>query len=348
MPTLRRNLFSATILSLLLAVGLLVPAGAFTPQAEADEVSELQAQVEQSAADYNAAVERTNELDASIEETSNQIAELEAKLPAQREEAGKIIKNEYIYQTNTSSFLEAILDSDSFEEFLTTLEYYSRIDSYNKGIIDSTAHAKEDLENLQASLNEQKADAVSEQQKASIALKSAQDAREAAMEKATQEAAAQVSEQQQQQSSGDSSGSQQAASEPVNSSVSSGSVDWSSDKSAFVSQWAPRINNYLSGTPLAGYGEEFASAAWDYGVDPRWSPAISYVESSCGAHCFRSHNAWGWGNYSFDSWEEAIPAHVAYLGRKYGSTLTYSAAQTYCPPNASHWYNTCLSQMNQI
>ena len=96
---------------------------------------------------------------------------------------------------------------------------------------------------------------------------------------------------------------------------------------------------------MGGYGRTFAAAAWDYGVDPRFSPAIAYAESSLGAYCFRPHNAWGWGNASWGSWEEAIYAHVAGLARGYGYTLTYDGALKYCPPNADYWYNTVAGQM---
>ena len=40
--------------------------------------------------------------------------------------------------------------------------------------------------------------------------------------------------------------------------------------------------------------------------------------------------------------------HTSGLARGYGYTLTYAAAQKYCPPNADHWYNSCLAQMNSI
>ena len=129
---------------------------------------------------------------------------------------------------------------------------------------------------------------------------------------------------------------------------SSDGADWSSDKETFVSQWAGRIDAYLAGSPLAGQGATFASAAWDYGVDPRWSPAISNTESSKGLYCFQSHNAWGWGSYSWSSWEEAIDAHVRGLARGYGYTISVEAAKKYCPPNWEHWYNATLAQMNMI
>ena len=126
-------------------------------------------------------------------------------------------------------------------------------------------------------------------------------------------------------------------------------MGWSADKSDFVSDWAPRIDAYLSGSPMAGTGEYYAAAAWDNGVDPRWAPAISYVESSKGAVCFRSHNAWGYGSYSFGSWEEGINRVVSALGGSlYGGYLTREAAATYCPSNPGHWYNSCAEQMAQI
>ena len=126
------------------------------------------------------------------------------------------------------------------------------------------------------------------------------------------------------------------------------SVDWSVGKAAFVDEWTKRIDKYLSGTPLAGYGSVFAEAAWENGVDPRWSPAISNTESGNGTHCFLSHNAWGWGDDSWPDWETAIRAHVAGLAAGYGYSVTFEAAQKYCPPNCVHWYNNTTSQMALI
>ena len=125
-------------------------------------------------------------------------------------------------------------------------------------------------------------------------------------------------------------------------------VDFSVGKEAFIEEWTARIDAYLAGSPLAGQGVTFATAAWDNGVDPRWSPAISNTESSKGAVCFLPYNAWGWGSSSFSSWEEAINTHVAGLASVYGHTITYSAAQKYCPPNYDHWFSSTLSEMQRI
>ena len=125
-------------------------------------------------------------------------------------------------------------------------------------------------------------------------------------------------------------------------------VDWSCGKDAFISEWTNRINNYLAGSPLAGQGETFATAAWENGVDPRWSPAISNTESTKGTNCFLPHNAWGWGSTGWSSWEEAINAHVAGLAKGYGYTISYSNAQKYCPPNYDNWFRDTLREMSKI
>ena len=125
-------------------------------------------------------------------------------------------------------------------------------------------------------------------------------------------------------------------------------VDWSVGKDAFIAEWTARIDAYLQGSPLAGYGVVFATAAWDNGVDPRWSPAISNTESSKGAVCFLPYNAWGWGSSGFSSWEEAIQTHVAGLAAGYGYTISYAGAQKYCPPNYHNWYVNTLAEMQRI
>lgn len=125
-------------------------------------------------------------------------------------------------------------------------------------------------------------------------------------------------------------------------------VDFTVGKEAFITQWTSRIDNYLAGSPLAGYGSTFAEAAWNNGVDPRWSPAISNTESSKGAVCFKPYNAWGWGSSSWSSWEEAINAHVAGLASVYGYSITVANAQKYCPPTYMDWYTKTISQMQMI
>ncbi len=126
-------------------------------------------------------------------------------------------------------------------------------------------------------------------------------------------------------------------------------IDWSVGKDAFITEWTGRIDSYLAGSPLSGYGVVFAQAAWDYGIDPRFSPAISNTESTKGANCFMPYNAWGWmGTESWSSWDQSIYAHAKGLSAGYGYSITIAGAQKYCPPTYLDWYEKTLSQMQMI
>ena len=125
-------------------------------------------------------------------------------------------------------------------------------------------------------------------------------------------------------------------------------IDFSVGEEAFVEEWTERIDAYLAGSNLAGHGCDFAQAAWDYGVDPRWSPAISNTESGKGSNCFLPYNAWGWGTSIWFNWTDAIYGHVKGLSDGYGYSITYSAAASYCPPNTDNWYKNTLGEMEKI
>ena len=116
----------------------------------------------------------------------------------------------------------------------------------------------------------------------------------------------------------------------------------------YIDTWGARIDAYNEGYPLEGYGATFAAAAYDYGVDPRISPAIARVESGSGENCFRAHNAWGWGSTSWSDWDTAIWAHVEGLATDYGSTLTYEFAQKYNRVNTDEWYAQVSACMAEI
>lgn len=120
------------------------------------------------------------------------------------------------------------------------------------------------------------------------------------------------------------------------------------ERQAYIDEWTSRIDAYLSGSALDGYGATFARAAYDYGVDPRLPPAIACVESGKGAHCYYAYNAWGWGQSSWSSWEESIPAYVENLGSAYGGQFSYDMAASYCPANVDEWYYLVEAEMEKI
>lgn len=359
------RLVTIVLILALLSCGLPFAPSAFAETYEIDaEPDELQKRVEQSAQDYNRSVEALADLELQIEEVGMQLDELERTLPEQQELSGDAARALYRLQQDSYSVISFLLEAESIEDFIRSLEYVNRIQQHYLDEVNRLSAMKEELENTETTLGKKKQEAEAEKIRAEDALKEAQAAREEAQrraleaqkaeeerlakEKAEAEAAAAAA-------AAAAEASEQAAPEaPASTGTGQGTVappdpiDWSSDKQAFVAEWTPRIDAYLAGSPLSGTGTYFAAAAWDYGVDPRWSPAISFTESSKGAACFRPHNAWGWGSSSWDSWEEAIDAHVRGLARGYGYTISVAAAQKYCPPNWEHWYNTTSAQMDRI
>ncbi len=364
-----------SVLALMLATAF--TAGVAPTKALAEDIDtspvadEFQQRIENSALAYNEAVERAGELEQAIAQNAAAIEELQEKLPAQQERANAALVELYKSQQGTATIVDIILASTSFSDFITRVDYFNTVTRVNMNEVEALSAMQDELAQAQKALEADKAEADKQADAAQSALAEAQAARVEAQRQAAEEAKRQAEEAKAAaatssaaSSSASSGNDDEAGSDADEGPSTDGSevesptetgggaatdtADWTSDEDRFIAEWSSRIDAYLAGTPLAGQGAAFARAAWTYGVDPRWSPAISYVESSCGAYCFASHNAWGWGSVSWGSWEEAINSHVAGLARGYGYTLTYEAAKKYCPPNTDHWYSTCLAQMNRI
>lgn len=347
-----------------------------------EQISELQQRVEQTAKDYDEASAKLEEINQRIKDNNAAIAKIKKELPARKARAAAAMEAMYKMQNQTSGLIDIIFSIDSLDDLIKTTDYLNTIQDRNVDAINDLNDAQTQLKEKSEQLASDKQAAEEEKAQAEQAAADAVAAREEAQreaeeqakkeaaEAAAKKAAAQKqsskkassssssdnSEKSSSTSSSSSSSSQKSSNASEDSStassssgtVSSGGVDWSVGKAKFVSIWTSRINNYLAGSPMAGQGATFANAAWDYGVDPRWSPAIAYTESSLGANCFKPYNAWGWGSSSWSSWSEAIYAHVAGLAHGYGTTISISAAQKYCPSNWQNWYNKTLAQMNSI
>lgn len=349
---------------------------------------EFQQEIERTAQEYEDAKAAVALAKQALEENRARVNELEQEIPLQQERSDSAARELYKIEQQSSGIVELLLSSDSYFDFLTNLEYVSRATDANISEINRLSAMKAEFDEKQSALKQAKRDADENADRASAALEAAQEARREAQRRAQEEARRQAEEAaaaaaasaesaaSQEESNSDSAdaasgsatgkeegsaSSGEAAGNEVGSAPDSGEsetpapeppsddgADWNSDQAAFISQWASRIDAYLEGSPMAGQGKTFASAAWTYGVDPRWSPAIAFTESSKGAYCFASHNAWGWGSASWGSWEEAIDAHVSGLARGYGYTISIDAAKKYCPPSWQSWYDRTLEQMNLI
>lgn len=354
-----------------------------------DEVDELTAEIEATGIAADEAAARVAEIEARIADNEEQLSALYNQIPAQVQRSADAVRELYKMQYQSTSLIELLLNADNFADFIVNFQYVTHIQQRHLDTVTKLREMKQQLDDTQAQLAQDRADAIVEQENAQQALEAAQAARQEAQRRAQEEAERQAAaaeaarleaerqaaaeraaqeeadrkaqeEQKQPEDNGseddpdDSSKPVEEAPEPEPepdpqpSGPTSDGADWSTDKAAFVSTWAPRIDAFMAGSPMAGTGTIFAEAAWDNGVDPRFSPAIAHTESSRGAACFLPYNAWGWGSVSWSSWDEAIRAHVAGLAAGYGYTISEAAAQKYCPPNWQEWYNRTSAAMNLI
>ncbi|MDO4436962.1 MAG: hypothetical protein Q4B77_03315 [Coriobacteriaceae bacterium] len=320
-----------------------VPARAITTETEAT-LTETQKKVEQTAAAFDKANKALEDLQEQVAKNEARIAELESKLPEAQDRASRAMRDIYKKRKDSNFLMSFVMGTESLDSLISSMKYVDQIKDANIEALEDLNAVQTELEAEKTKLNAAKVKAESEHKAASDALADAQKLRESAQAKADAEAAAELAALQE--------AAKQAAQggEPTGpvATPDNGEVNWSTDEAAFIAEWTSRIDAYLAGSPLEGQGVTFATAAWKYGVDPRFSPAISNTESSKGRHCFLPHNAWGWGSSSWDSWEEAIDDHVAGLARGYGYTISVAGAKKYCPPNWFNWYNNTLSEMNKI
>lgn len=327
--------------------------------AAADTVAETEQRVKDSASAYNSAVSRQKELAGQISELNSKISALEKELPQQKKNSDESCRALYKYQSDTSSVVMMLLDSSSITDMLALLDQYNWVIEYNTATVKKTQDMESELKDSRDKLVSSKQEADEAASTALSTLKEAQAARKEAQEaaiaaqKAEEEAQAKAAKEEEQKATtakAKKAAKKKAAAVKTTAKQSNAStVGWSQSKTAFVNKWAARINSYLSGSPTAGTGKYYAEAAWDNGVDPRWAPAISCIESGKGAHCFRSHNAWGYGGINFSSWQEGINTVVAKLGSStYGGYLTREAAATYCASDPSGWYSNVAAQMANI
>ena len=341
----RCKTLTATLLSFVLAAACLL---ASTPvaYADSDEVQAAIDKMDQAAAKYEEIAAKANEIDQRIAENEQKVQTLQTQIESKRSESNSAVCSMYRYQRSTSSLIDLVFSTEDVSSFFGIIEYLNRYENNIMSVIDEQTARHVELQQTQEQLQSDKAAADQSKAEAQAALEETRDARDVAIEKAAQEAAAA-------QAAQEAAAAREATLAASTASYSGASmntdeVDFDSEEQAFVDEWAPRIDAYLEGSPLAGYGYLFASAAWENGVDPRWSPAISTVESSKGAHCFRSYNAWGWGHVDWSSWEESIPKHVNGLARLYGSTLTMGAAYKYNYETPVDWYYKVAAEMEKI
>ena len=149
------------------------PAAAATAQTTS-ELSRLQAEVEAAASTYNSATAKADELNAQVDQIASEILTIEQeKLPAYQKKAAAAASNLYKMKTGSSSTLSALLDSDSFADFITMSKYLNTIQKDNVDALNELDKVEEELNDKLSELSAAKDQALAEQQKASEALAAA-------------------------------------------------------------------------------------------------------------------------------------------------------------------------------
>ena len=321
-----------------------VPASTSPVRADtAPVINELQQRVEDTAAAYNESLVRLTDVEQQIENNQTQIKDITAQLETQREKSSQAAAEFYRMQRSGSTLLELLFSAQTITDLTVRVEYVLRLQDSYFNEITRLNNLCVQLDEARHSLEANRATAQAEAIRAEEALADAKAAREEARLQAEAEAAAQAL----------------AASMPValppetppekkDLPETPSPIDSLSDREAFITHWAQRIDAYLGSSPLGGYGKNFAAAAWDYGVDPRVAPAISCNESGKGSVCFLPHNAWGWGNYSWPDWPTAIEQYTAGFSRGYGYVITLEGAKRYAPLCWEVWYPIIIGEMNRI
>lgn len=265
-----------------------------------------------------------------IEENQAHLSDIDARLPEEEALAERAVRERYKIQQHRGDLFEAVLSSYTLNDFFDTIEY---IKAASKVSVDQVVSLRAERVACVAEgeqLVEEKTNVDARLEQANALIEKVTAARDEAQRKVDMVNNAKLVED---------------------------GIKWDVGEDAFVAEWAPRIDRFLAGSPMQGLGEAFAKAAWANNIDPRFSPAISTIESSNGRYCIKPHNAWGWGAADSDpyglasswaTWEDAINAHVRGLARGYGYTISVEGAKKYCPPNWEKWYATTVAEMNKI
>lgn len=292
---------------------------------------------------------------ADVDAIAAQLAQVEAQLTLQREQAGKAVKELYKTQCDSLAILDVLLSATTLDDFFRQSDYIMRATESNVRELDEL----KELQREQTELKAQMQTVVDDRFRALTGEQQKRSARQLTGVAKSKQQATTIGGAPSVGLAYDGGVQPEDYREAANPDTSAlnDQADWYADRDEFIDHWAARLDAYLEDTPLEGQGKNFAMAAWKHNIDPRWSAAISNTESSKGRFCIRPHNAWGWGAadsdpyglaLEWDSWEKAIDAHAKGLSEGYGYTISMNGARSYCPNTWQSWYNRTLSEMSRI
>ncbi|MBQ9002430.1 MAG: peptidoglycan DD-metalloendopeptidase family protein [Eggerthellaceae bacterium] len=151
-------------------------------QAEADavyaQIDSLQTSLNETRDRYENASSSYEEAIALRDEASRQIQEETERIEALQEDLSTFAVGMY-KQGGPGSFIDVLLQTNSFEEFLTSWDVCNSISNKGASLIDNEKAAREQLKQAKATYEEQSARAESEMNNAEAALQQIEDTQEA-------------------------------------------------------------------------------------------------------------------------------------------------------------------------
>jgi len=94
-----------------------------------------------------------------------------------------------------------------------------------------------------------------------------------------------------------------------------------------------KIEYYLRGSPLSGYGDWMVTEGERTGINPFLCPAVAEAESSLGRALCGSCNAWGMLGCSFSSWQNGITRWFDNCILHWGQAQSSYEMAGYCVPD---------------
>ncbi len=153
----KRTLFTAVI-AVILALGLMVPAGiaqadpASSKQAEAqaalDKLNQYKSTLSQANANYEAAATEQMEAQAKVEESQAKIDDETAKIQEYQAQLGTRARS--MYRSGGTTMLDVFLGSNTFQEFATNFEILNTLNEKDAELVQKTKTARQELESAKA------------------------------------------------------------------------------------------------------------------------------------------------------------------------------------------------------
>ena len=114
-------------------------------RAQAETLEELQAKVEQTNSDYDAANQRVAELQKEIADNEARIAEIEQQIPEQRLKAAESIRAMYRMQQDSMGIIDLLLSADNFNDLIAVIQYLEIIQNKNSDAINHLVDLSKEL-----------------------------------------------------------------------------------------------------------------------------------------------------------------------------------------------------------